>query len=263
MNDFRRRYGPWAVIAGAAEGLGAAFALEAARRGLDLLLVDLQADKLAAVARDAETACGVHARCLTVDLGALDVWERLQPALADSEPGLLVYNAARSYVGPFLAQPWEDQRTQLEVNCRGPLRLVHKLAPEMVARGRGGIVLLSSMAGITGHALTACYGATKAFNLVLAEALWAELRGTGVDVLAVCPGPTRTPGYEASGSRLPPGFVMEPTPVAREALDALGHGPVLVPGASNRATAALLSRALPRSLAATAMSRLMRTIYGK
>lgn len=263
MSDFRIRYGPWALVAGAAEGLGAAFALEAARRGLDLLLVDLQTDKLAGVARDAEAACGVRTRCATVDLGALDVWERLQPALDESEIGLLIYNAARSHVGPFLSQPWEDQRAQLEVNCRGPLRLVHKLAPGMVARGRGGIVLLSSMAGLAGHALVACYGATKAFNLVLAEALWAELRGSGVDALAVCPGPTRTPGYEASHSRLPPGFVMEPAPVAREALDALGRGPVLVPGASNRATAALLSRALPRGLAATAMSRLMRTIYGR
>ncbi|MBN1770376.1 MAG: SDR family NAD(P)-dependent oxidoreductase [Deltaproteobacteria bacterium] len=261
MSAFRDRYGPWALIAGAAEGLGAAFAHEAARRGLDLLLADLQTDKLAAVARSVETACGVRTRCATVDLGAVDTWERLQPLLHDAAPGLLIYNAGRSYVGPFLSQPWEDQRLQLEVNCRGPLRLVHKLAPELVARGRGGIVLLSSMTGLTGHALVACYGATKAFNLVLAEALWAELHDRGVDVLAVCPGPTRTPGYEASKSRLPPGFVMEPAHVAREALDALGRGPVLVPGAANRATAAVLSRALPRGAATKAMSRLMRAIY--
>jgi hypothetical protein len=261
MSDFRQRYGPWALVAGAAEGLGAAFALEAARRGLDLLLVDLQADKLAAVARDTEATCGVRTHGAVVDLGAPDAWDRLHDALAGREPGLLIYNAARSHVGPFLDQSWDDKRTQLAVNCGGPLRLVHELAPGLVARGRGGIVLLSSMAGITGHALTAAYGATKAFNLVLAEALWAELRGTGVDVLAVCPGPTRTPGYEASRSRLSTRFVMEPAAVARETLDALGRGPVLVPGAGNRATAALLSRALPRALAAGAMSRLMHAIY--
>ena len=258
---FFERYGPWALVAGAAEGLGAEFARRVAKRGLCVLLADRDRAGAAARAREIAATSDVEALAVDVDLGADDAWDRLYEAMAGHEVGLLVYNAAVSHVGPFLEQPLEAKLEQLDVNCRGPLRLVHELAPGMAARGRGGIVLLSSMAGLAGHALVASYGATKAYNLVLAEALWEELRSFGVDVLAVCPGPTRTPGYESSGSRLPSAFVADPAAVAEEALDALGRGPVVVTGAGNRLVAQLLRRALPHSLAAAAMGRLMRTIY--
>jgi hypothetical protein len=258
---FSERYGPWALVAGAAEGLGAEFTRCVAKRGLNVLLADRDRAGAAERAREIAAASGVETAAVDVDLGADDAWERLYEAMAGREVGLLIYNAGLSHVGPFLEQPLEAKLEQLDVNCRGPLRLVHELAPGMAARGRGGIVLLSSMAGLSGHALVASYGATKAYNLVLAEALWEELRSFGVDVLAVCPGPTRTPGYESSGSRLPLAFVADPAAVAEEALDALGRGPVVVTGAGNRIVAQLLRRALPHSLAAAAMGRLMRTIY--
>jgi short-subunit dehydrogenase len=180
---FRERYGPWAVVAGAAEGLGAAFTRELARHGLHVALADVDGDAAERLAGALHAEHGVEALPVTVDLGAADAVERLLAALGPREPGLLVYNAALAYVGPFLAQSPESMLAQVDVNCRGPLRLCRALAPGMVARGRGGIVLLSSMAGISGHALVASYGATKAFNLVLAESLWTELRPHGVDVL--------------------------------------------------------------------------------
>ncbi len=260
--SFPERYGPWALVAGAAEGLGAALAQGVARRGLHVLLADRNHAGAAGQARRLSAETGVEAAAVDVDLGADDAWDRLCPALAGREVGLLVYNAGLAYIGPFLDQPLEGKLEQLAVNCRGPLRLVHELAPGMAARGRGGIVLLSSMAGLTGHALVASYSATKAYNLALAEALWEELRSFGVDVLAVCPGPTRTPGYESSGSRLPAAFVADPAAVAEEALDALGRGPVAVAGgAGNRVLAQLLRRALPHSVAAAAMGRVMRAVY--
>jgi hypothetical protein len=258
---FSERYGPWALVAGGADGLGAEFARQAAKRGLNVLVADRDRVGAAERAREVSAASGVEAAAVDVDLGADDAWDRLAEALAGREIGLLVYNAGLAHIGPFLEQPLEGKLEQLVVNCRGPLRLVHELAPGMAARGRGGIVLLSSMAGISGHALAASYGATKAYNLVLAEALWEELRSFGVDVLAVCPGPTRTPGYQSSGSRLPLAFVADPAAVVEEALDALGRGPVVVTGSGNRVVARLLRRALPHSLAAAAMGRLMRTIY--
>jgi short-subunit dehydrogenase len=137
----------------------------------------------------------------------------------------------------------------------------------MVERGRGGIVVVSSMAGRQGTPLVATYAATKAFDLVLAESLWAELRPRGVDVLAVMPGTTRTPGFESS---LPPGAtlpravrMMEPEHVAREALDALGTRPSLVAGRWNRVAATFMQRALPRKTAIELMGRSMRALYGR
>jgi len=120
---------------------------------------------------------------------------------------------------------------------------------------------VGSNAGLNGHALTATYGATKGFIAVLAEALWVELHPRGVDVLAACPGATRTPGYLASGSRLPATMSMSPDNVARESLDALGvHGPVWVVGTANRWTSRVL-RWLPRSVGARALGAMMRVVY--
>ena len=101
-------------------------------------------------------------------------------------------------VGRFLDQSLDDKLRILDVNCRGPLILTHELGTAMAARRRGGILLMSSLAGFQGSPLVATYAATKAFNTVFAEGLWYELRREGVDVMACCAGATRTPAYEAS-----------------------------------------------------------------
>src|SRR5262249_4775742 len=153
-------------------------------------------------------------------------------------------------------------QTMLDVNCRAPLLLTHALAPAMVARGRGGVILLSSLSGSVGSAQLAVYAATKAFNLVVADAFWAELRTHGVDVLAVPPGSTRARGWlssqraRAGGLGLP---VMEPAEVVREALAALGVEPVVVPGELNRQGAEALAR-LPRRQAIELMSAVTRRL---
>ena len=203
----------------------------------------------------------VDVRALTLDLTASDAAARITNAL-DGEPiGLLVYNAALSHIGPWIDHSIDDQLRIVDVNVRAVLRLTHALARPMVDRRRGGILLVSSNTALNGHGLTATYGGTKAFIAMLSEALWAELKPLGIDVLAACPGATRTPGYLASGSRLPSAMTMSPDHVARESLDALGeHGPVWVIGAANRWT----SRALqffPRNVGAYAMSAMMRVVY--
>jgi short-subunit dehydrogenase len=164
-------------------------------------------------------------------------------------------------IGPFLERPVDEHLRVVDVNCRSALALAHLLGGAMAARGRGGIVLMTSLAASQGNPLLASYAASKAFELVLAEGLWAELRGRGVDVLACRAGATRTPGYAASRpKRSVP--LMEAEVVARGALDALGRGPVTVAGALNRVAAFAFGRLLPRRTSIQIMGRATRRLYG-
>ena len=151
---------------------------------------------------------------------------------------------------------------QLDVNCRVPLVVVHALLPRLVARGRGGVVLLSSQSAMRGTALSAGYAATKAWNLVLAESLWDEVRDAGVDVMAVLPGTTRTPGLLSTNpqSSMATTNLMEPEEVVRETLDALGTAPSLIAGQANRDSEAFMS-ALDRAEAVRVMGTAMRAMY--
>lgn len=254
----RERYPGWAVVAGGALGLGAAFVRRLADEGLDVAVCDVDGDGARALAaRPAPTRLVP----IEVDLARADAAERLVAAVP-GEIGLLVFNAARSAIGPWLEQDLASDLAVAELNVLGLLRVLRAVAGPMAARGRGGLLIVGSAAGLHGHARVATYGATKAFVSTLATSLWSELGPRGVDVLAACPGATATPAYLATGSRLPRALAAEPDDVAREALEALGrHGPVRVLGAANRWTDRLL-RVLPRAASARATDALTRFVYG-
>jgi short-subunit dehydrogenase len=261
----RSRYGPCALVAGAAVGLGAEFARQLAARGLDLVLLDRDEASLRATADEIRATHGVGTRAVVLDLARPDLVEALAAATGGVEIGLLVYNAAIGTVSPFLAMDAAHVERMIDVNCRGPLRLARALVPPMVRRGRGGLVLMSSLSGTIGSAQLAVYAATKAFTLVLADALWAELRPLGVDVLAVQPGSTRTPGWLASqpaGGEAPAVPVMEPPEVVREALATLGVEPSVIPGEMNRLGAEALA-GLPRRQAIELMSAITEKLVPK
>lgn len=262
--SFRSRYGPWALVAGASMGLGAEYARQIAARGLNLVLLAWPADGLEEVGDALEKRYGVETRCIVVDLADRAAARSLAAATEDLEVGLLVYNAAFSSVGAFQRQELEEKLRSVDVNCAGPVVLAHAFAGPMVQRGRGGIILMSSLSGFHGTALVATYAATKAFNLTLGESLWAELRPGGVDVLVVCPGATRTPGWERSHARAqgflaPP--IMEPAAVVSEALEALGRRPFVITGRGNRLLGFLLNRVASRRAAVELLARSMRRMY--
>lgn len=260
--SFIDRYGPWAVVVGASEGIGRAFALALAEQGLNLVLVARRDGPLGAFGRELETRFSVQARTVLADAGASDLLERIEAGTHDVDVGLIVYNAALSIVGPFLQTSLDDHLSAIDVNCRGPLAMTHVFGRKMAQRGRGGIILLSSMSGLQGTALVATYAATKAFDLVLAEGVAEELAAQGVDVMACVAGATRTPTFERSKPRDAGALArpMDADTVAREALAALGTTSTFFPGRINR-MAAVAMRLLPRARASRIISNATRRMY--
>lgn len=263
--SFRDRYGPTALITGGSEGLGAAFAAEIAGHGLDLVLVARRPGPLETTAAALRASHGVDVTTLACDVGTDEGLAQVSAIAEQREIGLFVHSAAVSSIGEFTELSEATHEALLALNCRAPALLCHRFARTMAARGRGGLVWLSSLSALAGTALVAHYAASKAYQRVLAEGLWAELSPRGVDVLACLAGPTDTPAYRASRPRgagwleWPP--VMDPAVVARETLAALGRGPVIVPGTGNKAVDFLLRRLLPERVAVRMMSDSTRRMY--
>lgn len=249
---FSDRYGPYALVAGGSDGLGAAFAESLARRGLNLVLLARREDQLTATADRLAGEYGVDVIPIVADMAD---FEGVKAQLEGLSIGLLVYDAAYAPIGRF-DEVTEDQLAQAAaVNVRSPLLLVKLLSAPMIERGRGGIVLMSSLAGSQGSPNIAAYAATKAFNTILAEGLWKELKPHGVDVVACLAGAILTPGYrQAEGTKPAPG-TLEAAVVAEQALDALGKGPIVIPGTVNKLARFVLMRLLSRRAAIAIMAR--------
>ena len=263
QEEFRRRYGPWALVAGGSQGIGAELAAELAARGLNLLLVARGRVALEARAHALRDAHGVQVRTVATDLADPAAADVVQAAAADLEIGLLVLNAAAAYTGLFLRSTAADSLRIVDTNCRTPLAMIHRWVPAMVERRRGGLLIMSSMAGFQGAPLVTVYGASKAFLIGLGEGLAAELAPHGVDVLVCVAGATRTPSYLAGklADRGRTAIESEPEAVARIAVRALGRKPLVVAGAVNRAVRLLLGRLLSRRAAVRLLHRGTRNLY--
>ncbi len=237
--EFHARYGPCAVIAGATEGIGRAYAHQLAEKGLDLILIARREALLESEAHLLRRRHGVQVHTVSLDLAAADLEERFRAAIEGQDVGLLVYNACFSEIGTFLDTDLRSKLLTIDVNCRGPVTLTSVLAPRLVERGRGGLILMSSMSALQGTAMVSTYAATKAFDTILAEGLWSELGPQGVDVLACVAGATLTPNFEAQTpeEKRKQVFPMAPADVAREGLANLRKGPVHYAGPLNRALA--------------------------
>jgi uncharacterized protein len=202
--DFTTKYGPWAFVAGASMGIGAAFSHEAAARGLNVAMMARGEVLLREEADRVRDQHGVDVRVLAGDLADPGIAKVVADATSDIEVGLLVYNATIAMAGHFLDVPLEDQLASVQVNCATPLALVNLFGRGMRERGRGGIGLVSSTGGTAGSVNFSTYNAGKAYQWVLAETLWAELKPSGVDVTSILVGPTYSPNYAAFQETLDP-----------------------------------------------------------
>lgn len=263
------RYGPWALVAGASDGVGAAFAEAVAAGGLNVVLLARRGYLLQAVAERIAVRTGRQTRAITVDLAAPDAAASVTAATADLDIGLLIYCAGGDAdFTPFLDNSLEAAERMLARNCLVPMQLCHHYGKTMASRGRGGVIILSSGAAFVGAPNMAVYGATKAFDMIFAEGLWAELNECGVDALGVILGETDTPSLRsirhARGIARPD----EPVPgaasvdeVVGAALASLGRKPTVMAGRQIRRGARLISP-LPRSLLVRLMIRMSRRTMG-
>jgi uncharacterized protein len=233
------RYGPWAVIAGASEGIGEAVAHRLAAAGINLVLIARNEARLRAVAADVEGRHGREVRVLPLDLTDSGTHQAVAEACKDLEIGLVLYAAGSvNRTLDFVDDPYEASLRQVELNCVGPLGLARAFSPGMLARGRGGIVMLASMAALAGAAQIAVYSAVKAFQVNFGEGLWAELSPQGVDVCTAVLGQVWSPALERQGVAFDPETDMLVDDVADEVIANIANGPTYVVGARNQAIAA-------------------------
>jgi len=262
--SIRKKYGRLALVAGASEGIGAAFAQYLATEGMDLVLVARRIeplDKLAAFLMDTYS---VNVQCISCDLSDPEAAIKLKESLQGKEINIVVYNAALSYIGPFEKNSISHHNHIAYTNMITPMNMLQVFGEPMLVNGTGAMILMASLAGFQGSGFLAAYAASKAFNRVLAESLWYEWKNRGVDVIACCAGATSTPNFiatqpEKSGFFAP--RVLSPEEVVRECFEKLGKQPSAITGRGNRIASFIMQKLMPRKMAINIMGDTTRTMY--
>lgn len=224
----KTRYGPWAVVTGASEGIGREFARTAAEGGLNVVLIARREPELKALATELHAKHGVECRVMAFDLGTPSAVGSIADATGDIEVGLLVAAAGFGTSGSFLEVDVGYELDMVDVNCRSLTEMTHVFGRRMAARHRGGIVLMSSLVAFQGVPRASTYAATKAFVQVLAEGIQRELKPYGVDVIASAPGPVKS-GF-GGRAEMTMGMSQGPEVVAAQTLAAIGRKGTVRPG---------------------------------
>jgi short-subunit dehydrogenase len=256
-----------ALVTGASSGIGAAIAKELASRGHSVVLVARREERLRTLATELTAEYGVTAEVIAADLGDPAERERLADELRSGGRvvDVLVNNAGFGHQADFARSPRERMVEMVNINVEAVVDLTSHFLTGMVDRGRGSVINIASTAAFQPLPGSAVYAATKSFVLSFSEAIRTELRGSGVTVTAVCPGPVRTEFTEVAGiggveDRTPNAVWMAADEIAKHAVDGAVHDRrVVVPGALNRASA-LAGQHSPRALALPLISRIWRNV---
>jgi len=248
MKNFKYKYGPWALVTGASSGIGKSISEQLAQQGLHLVAVARNQANLDTLKNDLEAKYAIQVETIAEDLSKPGASSLIAEQTAGIDIGLLIANAGIENNGPFIDNDANDESRLLALNVISPMQLSHVFARRFSARGRGGILLTSSLFGYQGVPYVANYSASKAYILSLGEALNVELKPLGIDVTVLSPGLTKTPMID----NMPIDFNKVPitshTPdqVARIGLNALGKKATVVPGLINKIYA-WENRLIPRS----------------
>ena len=267
-NYYQTNFGPWALIAGASEGLGAAYAREIASKGLNVILIARGKEKLEELAKEIGETYSVDAVTVELDLSNENLIAELSKRIKGLEIGLFVYNAALSPIGLFHNNSLEIHEKVVAVNCLAPMKLSYHFGNLMKERGKGGIILMSSLAGLQGNPIHSHYSASRAYIINLAEGLWEELKKSRVKVMTCLAGPTSTPNYYRSAPKdIKTVNLTKLTPetVARQAVKALRKAkkPIFIPGTMNKISSFILQGFLTRKARVLFMGKMARNMYGE
>jgi short-subunit dehydrogenase len=261
------KYGPWAVIAGASEGTGQAFARRLAAEGVHCVLIARREAPLTLLADELRAEHGVECVTASIDLSRADAFDRIVEAVGDRTVGLFIANAGGDPNGTeFLDQPVEAWIDLITRNVTTAVRCCHHFGGQMRARGAGGLLLVGSGACYGGANNMAVYSGSKAFDMCLAEGLWAELQPHGVDVLYLSLGRTDTPELRRflAEKGLPiPSDLASPEVVAELGLERLPHGPIQNFGQADDEVGRLPQSAAQRRQRVEMIAQASRAIYGQ
>jgi len=263
MRNQLSKYGTWGMVAGAAQGLGAAFVENLAIQGKNVIMIDRNETELKQIAIKVEKKYSIKTHPLILDLSDLNNLDEITKILINLNCRLFIYNAAYGPVKPFMENTTEELDYYIDLNSRMPLHLISKFLQSRKNEKPAGIIIMSSLAGLWGTQLVVPYGATKAFDYNLAEGLYYELKSRKVDVLGCIAGAIDTPNYRSTQPKknLIGPSIMKPDTVARKALSKLSKKPVYIPGFFNQFTYFLFTRIFPRSIATAMMNRTMDKMY--
>lgn len=192
MQSLINKYGKWALITGASSGIGAEFALQLAALEFNLVLVARRKDRLENISAELIAKYKIETLVISLDLSTPNFLETIKNQTNHLDIGLLINNAGFAITGSFLNDKLENQLSLLDVNCKAPLVLSHYFGNKMLKKGKGGIINIASTAAFLPLPYWSNYAASKAYLLSFSEGIWYELKHNGIDVLAVCPGPTQT-----------------------------------------------------------------------
>jgi len=254
--------GTTSLVTGASSGLGEEFARQLAARGGDLVLVARSADRLEALAEDLRARHRVTVTTLPADLSLPAEVSRVAAQAATTEIDVLVNNAGFGTYGTFADLDAGREHDEIMVNAVAAVDLAHAVLPGMLGRRRGGIITVASAAAFQPSPRQAVYGATKAFALAFSEALWAETRGSGVRILALCPGPVATGYFTALGDQDATTSVIyrrmaDPADVVKAALRAFDRDTMTVIPGLRTSFLAQSYRFFPRTLVARMTGKML------
>ncbi len=257
MKDLKL-YEGWALVTGASAGIGREFARAIAAQGINCVLVARRKDRLEQLAKELQDAHGVECMPVPLDLSVEGCVDELMDVLGDTPIGMLVNNAGFGHSGEFVTRDPERLAAMVKLNCLTPVLLTRAILPEMVERETGALIMVSSLAGFVGTPYESVYGATKAFDLSLGDALHQELKRKGIDVITLCPANTATEFFEAEGLseetiRLATRMSASAEHVVDITLRRLGSASIASPLMTRAAV--MVGRIIPRSLSAKLMGK--------
>jgi len=259
MNNYKEKYGEWALITGASSGIGEEFARRLAQQGMNIILVARRRNLLSKLALEIKQNFKVKTLIVCLDLTKDESYLKLFDKVGDREIGLLINNAGFGSIGQFDKIDTEHEMSMVKLNCVAPTVITHYFVEPMIERKKGAIIFLGSVAGFYPVPFMTTYAATKVFNSYLGIALWFELKKHNIDVLSLNPGGTTT-GFQRIAKTTTGPFVRTPHEVVTTALKSLGKRHSVIDGFPNKIMVGF-SKIVPSKLLVTITGNLSQRLY--